>query len=158
MLVRLARPEDGPRFLELLQELADFEKLAGPTPEARARLLEDAFGTRPRFTLHVAELEGEVVAYAVSFPTYGTFRAQPVLYLEDLYVTPRARRRGIARALLAAVARHAVASGCYKMSWVVLDWNVDAQKVYDLVGASRDTQWVPYSIQDDALRALAQPG
>jgi GNAT superfamily N-acetyltransferase len=99
--VRRALPADGPAFLGLVRALADFEKLPGPDEAAAARLLADAFAEPPRYELWVAELPGEgVVAYAVTFATYSTFLARPTLFLEDLFVHPRARRRGIARRVL----------------------------------------------------------
>lgn len=158
MPIRRARPDDGPAFLALVHELASYEKLAGPTPEAEARLLRDAFGERRRFDLFVAEEDGRIVAYAAAFETYSTFLARPVLYLEDLYVTPAARRTGVATALLRELAREAVRRGCARMSWVVLDWNVDAQKFYERLGAARSQGWLPYAVQGAALEALAGQG
>lgn len=158
MLVRRARPEDGPAFLSLVHELAAFERLAGPTPEAGARLLRDVFGGRPRFDLFVAELDARIVAYAVVFETYSTFRAAPILYLEDIYVTPAARRSGVAGAMMRELAREAQRRGCPKMAWVVLDWNVDAQRFYDRLGAAPSKGWLPYEVADEALAALASEG
>lgn len=155
MRIRRATRADGPAFLRLVHELASYEKLAGPTPEAEARLLDDAFGARPRFELTVAEVEGSVVAYAATFETYATFRARSVLYLEDLYVTPAARRHGVARALMAHLARDALARGCVRLAWVVLDWNEPARRFYAALGAAPTEGWVPYAIQDEALERLA---
>lgn len=156
MDVRRARPKDAPAFLRLVHELAAFERLAGPTPDAERRLLDDAFGPRPRFDLFVAEAEGEVVAYAAAFETYSTFRAAPLLHLEDLYVTPAARRKGVAAAMMRALAREALARGCAKVSWVVLDWNADAQRFYERLGAKPSAGWLPYELEGEALRALAR--
>lgn len=155
MHVRRARAADGPAFLRLVHELADYEKLPGPAPEAEARLLEDAFGARPRFDVWLAERDGEAVGYAAAYPQYSTFRARPVLYLEDLFVAPRARRSGAGRALFEAVAREAVARGCARLSWVVLDWNVEAQRFYDALGARRQAEWWPYVLEGGALAAVA---
>lgn len=153
--IRRARPEDGPRFLALVQELAAYEKLAGPTPEAEARLLADAFGPRPRYDLFVAEAEGQVVAYAVVFETYSTFLAKPVLYLEDIYVTPSARRGGVATAMMRFLAGEALRRGCGRLTWVVLDWNVDAQRFYERMGGARWADWWPYVAQGEALERMA---
>lgn len=155
VLVRRALSDDGPRFLALVHELAAYEKMQGPSPEAEARLLGDAFGARPRFDLFLAELEGAVVAYAVVFETYSTFLARPVLYLEDVYVTPAARGHGVGRAVMAVLAREALRRGCPRLSWVVLDWNVDAQRFYDRVGARRSASWWPYAIEGAGLERLA---
>ena len=155
MRIRRARPEDGPAFLALVQELADYEKLEGPDAAARQRLLDDAFGARPRYTLLVAEQDARIVAYAVLCEQYSTFRAKPVLYLEDLYVTPSARRGGVARALMREVAREAVARDCARVTWVVLDWNEPAQSFYEQLGAKRQAEWWPFVLDGDAMRALA---
>lgn len=155
-VVRRARPEDGPAFLRLVQELADYERLAGPTPEAQARLLDAAFGAGRRFDLFVAERAGEVVAYAATFEAYSTFLARPVLYLEDLFVSAAARRQGVARALMRALAREALARGCARVAWVVLDWNTDAQRFYDGLGARPQKEWLPYVLDGEALAAMAR--
>jgi GNAT superfamily N-acetyltransferase len=141
VLVRPARPEDGPAYVGLVRALADFEKLPGPTAEAARRLVEDAFGPRPRYTLTVAEISAEMVAYAVTFDTYSTFRALPTLFLEDLFVHPRARRRGVGKALLAHLRTHAERNGYGRFEWNVLDWNVEAQQFYRELGAEMLDAW-----------------
>lgn len=139
--VRLATPADGPAYVRLVNALATFEKLPPPDAAAVARLLEDAFGPRPRYELWVAEDAGEVLAYAVTFTTYSTFRGKPTLFLEDLFVDPAARRRGVARAVLARLRAEAEARGCGRFEWFVLDWNVDAQALYQSVGARPLPEW-----------------
>lgn len=141
MHIRPARPEDGPALIALVRALAEFEKLPGPTEDAARRLLEDAFGERPRFEILLAELDGAVVAYAFFFPTYSSFRARPTLYLEDLFVHPSARRRGVARALLARLRDLAVERGCGRFEWMVLDWNRDAFALYESIGARSLPEW-----------------
>lgn len=145
--IRPGRREDGPAFIALIRALADFEKLPGPTEEAAARLIEDAFGNAPRYELLLAELDGDgdgdgdVVAYAIFFHTYSTFLAKPTLFLEDLFVHPRARRKGIATAMLARLRALAEERGCGRFEWFVLDWNVDAQQLYDTVGGRQLPEW-----------------
>jgi GNAT superfamily N-acetyltransferase len=139
--VRRAVPADAPAYVALVRALADFEKLPAPDDAAAARLVADAFATPPRYELWVGELAGEVVAYAVTFPTYSTFRARPSLFLEDLFVHPRARRAGVATAILARLREEAVARGCGRFEWFVLDWNVDAQKLYAGIGAEEHAAW-----------------
>jgi GNAT superfamily N-acetyltransferase len=137
MEVRRATPADGPAFVGLVHALAEMEKLEPPSQEAQKRLLEHAFGDQPPFTLWVAaDDDGQVIAYAVTFLTYSTFRALPTLYLEDLFVSPVARRRGIATAILNRLRQEAEDRGCGRMEWVVLDWNRDARELYRKVGAS----------------------
>jgi GNAT superfamily N-acetyltransferase len=146
LTVRRARPDDGPAFIGLVRALSAFEKLPGPDEAAAARLLEDAFGPHPRYELHVADLDGEVVAYTVSFQTYSTFLARPTLFLEDLFVHPRARRQGVARALLDNLRARASELGCGRFEWMVLDWNTGAQTFYDGLGAERLDTWRLYRI------------
>jgi GNAT superfamily N-acetyltransferase len=145
-VVRAARREDAPAFLSLIRALAEFVKLPGPDDAAAARLVEDAFGATPRYEVLVAEVDGEVSAYAIFFPTYSTFRARPTLFLEDLFVHPRVRRRGVATAILAHLGELARARGCGRFEWMVLDWNVDAQKLYDGVGARMLNDWRLYRL------------
>jgi GNAT superfamily N-acetyltransferase len=140
-IVRRAVPADAPAYVALVRALADFEQLPAPDDAAAARLVAHAFATPPRYELWVGELDGEVVAYAVTFETYSTFRALPSLFLEDLFVHPKARRAGVATALLARLREEAVTRGCGRFEWFVLDWNVDAQKLYSRVGAEEHTAW-----------------
>jgi len=146
LTVRRAVPDDGPAFIGLVRALSEFEKLPGPDPAAADRLLDDAFGPRPRYELHIAELDGDVVGYTVSFQTYSTFLARPTLFLEDLFVHPRARRRGVARALLENLRARAGELGCGRFEWMVLDWNTGAQSFYDGLGAERLDTWRLYRI------------
>jgi GNAT superfamily N-acetyltransferase len=139
--VRPARPEDGATFVSLVQALADFEKLPGPTPEAAARLVADAFGERPKFELFMAEIDGDVVAYAATFTTYSTFLARPTLFLEDLFVHPRGRRRGVATEVMRYLRAEAERRGYGRFEWNVLDWNVDAQRFYEGLGAEVLREW-----------------
>ena len=142
--IRFATRTDAPDFIALIQALADFEKLPGPDDAARERLIEHAFGPHPKYEVLVAEVEGEIVAYAIFFHTYSTFRAKPTLFLEDLFGHPRARRRGVARAMLAQLRGLAEERDCGRFEWMVLDWNTDAQKLYDGVGAKMLNDWRLY--------------
>lgn len=140
MEIRPARPADGPRIVELIRLLARFEKLPEPDEAAAARLMADAFESG-RLELWVADEGGEVVAYAACFTAYSTFRARPTLFLEDLFVHPAARRRGVATAMLAHLRRQAETRGCGRFEWMVLDWNLEAQKLYAAIGASLLPEW-----------------
>lgn len=139
--VRRAAPADGPAYVALVRALAEFEALPGPDDAAAARLVADAFADPPRYELWVGEQDGDVCAYAVTFMTYSTFLARPTLFLEDLFVHPRARRAGVARAILAHLRGEAEARGCGRFEWLVLDWNADAQKLYAGVGAEEHAAW-----------------
>jgi GNAT superfamily N-acetyltransferase len=140
MEIRPARPADGGRIVELIRLLARFEKLPEPDDEAAGRLCADAF-EGGRLELWVADEAGLVVAYAACFTSYSTFRARPTLFLEDVFVHPSARRRGVATALLARLRQEAEARGCGRFEWMVLDWNLEAQKLYDRVGAAMLPEW-----------------
>lgn len=144
MQIRPATRDDGPAFLGLVKALADFEKLDPPPPEVGERMLEHTFGDTKHFDLWIAELDSAVVAYAVTFHTYSTFRALPTLFLEDLFVHPDARRQGVARAMLDYLKSVAQERGCGRFEWMVLDWNEDAKKLYDGYGASRLPEWELY--------------
>lgn len=153
--IRAARRTDGPGFLALVRALAEFEKLPGPTEEAAARLWEDAFGSRPRYRLLVAERDGGLVAYAVFFHTYSTFRAMPSLYLEDLFVHPTARRQGIAAALMQRLAALALEEGCGRFEWTVLDWNENARRFYTRLGARHLKEWEVWRAEGESLKNMA---
>lgn len=146
LVVRPALPADGPAVLALIQALAAFEKLPGPTPEAGARLMRDAFLPHPRIEILVAELDEKIVGYALYFQTYSTFRGLPTLFLEDLFVHPDARRKKVASELLTELTAIAVRRGCGRFEWMVLDWNEDAQKLYDARGAKMLTDWRLYRL------------
>ena len=153
--IRPARPADGPAFVALVRAFADFEKLSPPDDAAGARLLADAFGERRRFDLLVAEVDGRVQGYALFFEAYSTFRAAPTLWLEDLFVHPAVRGRGIGRAMMQEVARTAVARGCERFEWSVLDWNEGAQRFYRSIGARMLGEWLVCRLEGTALAALA---
>jgi GNAT superfamily N-acetyltransferase len=144
-IIRMATRADGPGFVALVRALAEFEKLPGPDDAAAARLVTDAFDAR-RYELMVAEKDGAIVAYAIFFPTYSTFRARPTLYLEDLFVHPRARRQGLATAMLARLRALAEERGCGRFEWMVLDWNENAMRLYDGIGGKRLDEWRLYRV------------
>jgi GNAT superfamily N-acetyltransferase len=144
-----------PRLLELIDGLADYEKLARPDPAARQRLAVDAVSQPPRFHCLLAELDGVVVGYAIYFFTYSTFRARPSLYLEDIFVLPEARGRGAGIRLFRACAREAVAQSCARMEWQVLSWNTPSIEFYERLGARHMDDWLPFRLDDDALAAVA---
>ncbi|HEX8242330.1 MAG TPA: GNAT family N-acetyltransferase [Longimicrobium sp.] len=154
--VRPATPADGDTWLALVDALADYEKLAQPTAEAKQRLLHDAFGPEPhRIQVYIAELEGRAVAYAITCETYSSFLALPTLYLEDIFVLPDERRHGVGRTLFRYLAGEAVRRGCGRMEWMVLDWNQLAIDFYEKIGATRLEAWYTYRLIDEQLREIA---
>jgi GNAT superfamily N-acetyltransferase len=145
--VRRATRSDGPGLLRLVQALADFEKLPPPDETAQARLIEDGFGPQPRFESWLAfvEAQPDPVAYAIFVETYSSFLAQPTLYIEDIFVDEPCRGRGIGGALLRQAVTLARERGCGRVEWTALDWNVNAQRVYeDKLGARRLSDWILY--------------
>src|ERR1041385_7083896 len=151
--LRRARREDAMALIELIAALAKFEKLAPPTAQERQRLVEDGFGERPRFEAWLAfrEKAPKPVGYAIFFETYSTFRATPTLYLEDIFVLPEHRRRGIGSALLRHCIQLAHDRGCARMEWTCLDWNRKAQEVYERIGARHLAEWYLYRLTREGM-------
>ncbi len=154
ILVRRAEPRDAELLLSMIDELADYERLDRPSAAARARLVEDGFGPNPRFSALIAEAGGEAAGYAVTFPTYSTFLALPTLYLEDIFVRPAARGRGVGTAIFRYLARQALDDGYGRLEWMVLDWNRSAIDFYESTGARRLVEWLPYRLTRDDLADL----
>ena len=153
--LRPCRPDDAEALANLIRALAVYEKLeheARATPDDLRRHL---FGPRPAAEANLAEVEAEVVGFALYFPTFSTFRGQPGLYLEDLFVLPEHRGQGIGKALIAAVAAEAVARGGGRLEWAVLDWNTPSIAFYRSLGASPLDDWTTYRIADEPLARLA---
>lgn len=139
--IRAASPRDVGAVHALIRELAVFEKLEHLCT-GTAHALEDAlFGTRRSADVLVAEVSGEIVGFALFFPTFSTFLARPGLWLEDLYVKPAHRGHGIGAKLLRAVAAVAVERGCGRFEWSVLDWNAPAIGFYERLGATVMPDW-----------------
>ena len=155
--VRLLRltTRDAKAFLSLVDGLADYEKLRRPSPAAKRRLVRDLGGSRARFEGLLAFADGTPVGYAVFFETYSTFRANPTLYLEDLFVLPAHRGLGIGARLFRAVLSEAKRRGCGRMDWTVLDWNTPAAKFYRKLGAKKMKEWELFRLErEDFARAL----
>jgi GNAT superfamily N-acetyltransferase len=153
--LRGAEPRDLPAIVGLIGELAEFENLAHlmrATPDA---LHPHLFGERPLAEALVAEVDGRVVAFALFFTNFSTFLARPGLYLEDLYVQPAQRSRGIGRALLARLAGLARERGCGRVEWCVLDWNENAIRFYESAGATVMPDWRICRVAGDALQRFS---
>jgi len=152
--IRQAVPADGPTILTLIRALADFESLSPPTPEAEHRLIADAFGTRPRFDIFLAEVAGQVVGYAFVFETYSTLLALPTLYLEDLFVLPEFRSKRVGFKLFRFCVQEAERRGCGRMEWAVLDWNTHAITFYERQKAKHMGEWLHYRLTADVIAEL----
>ena len=153
--VRHAQVDDATTFVSLVEGLADYEKLSPPDAAGRERLVDAAFGKAKRFDVLLAEIAGDAVGYAVIFETYSTFLARPKLFLEDLFVKPEFRGSGAGHALMRACAREAVARGCARMEWVVLDWNEPAIRFYQARGASHLKEWYTFALDETELAGLS---
>lgn len=155
--VRPATPADAETWLSLVDALADYEKLARPTAQAKGRLTHDAFGPGPhRIQVYMAEVDGRTAGYAITCETYSSFLALPTLYLEDLFVLPEMRRHGVGIAAFRFLAAEALRRGCGRMEWQVLDWNQLAIGFYERLGARRMREWHTYRLAADELREMAR--
>jgi GNAT superfamily N-acetyltransferase len=150
-----ATEQDVPLILNLIKALADYEKLSDQVVATEANLREALFGPRPAAEVILAYAGAEPAGFAMYFQTFSTFKGRPGLYLEDLFVKPEWRRRGLGQMLLARLARIAVERGYGRMEWSVLDWNEMAQRVYRAIGARPMEEWTVYRINGGALRDLA---
>ncbi len=153
--LRAAEPRDVPAIVALIHGLAEFEQLGHLVRATAETLTPHLFGPRPVAEALVAERGGEVVGFALFFTNFSTFLAQPGLYLEDLYVAPAHRGQGIGQALLTRLAEMALARGCGRFEWSVLDWNENAIRFYERMGATVMPEWRICRIAGDALAGFA---
>ena len=154
-MLRPATREDVPLILHFIRGLAEYERLAHECIATEERLAHTLFGATPAAEVQLAFVDGEPAGFALFFHNYSTFLAQPGIYLEDLFVEPRFRGRGVGRALLTRLAALAVARDCGRLEWSVLDWNTDAIGFYERLGARGQTEWTVHRLTGDALTALA---
>ena len=158
MKVRDAEPGDEALILRFVRELAAFEREPDAVEASEADFAAALFGAGRAAEAVVAELDGAPVGFALFFHNFSTWTGKRGLYLEDLYVTPAARGRGVGRALLAHLAGVAVDRGCARFEWSVLDWNEDAIRFYRALGAVGMGEWTVQRVSGDALRKLAGRG
>jgi GNAT superfamily N-acetyltransferase len=156
--LRPAAPADVPVILSMIRELATYEREPGAVIATEEALLRDGFGPRPLFEVTIAEWSGQPVGFAFWFLTYSTWRGQPTLYLEDLFVRPAARGRGIGKALMRHLAGTAIDRGCGRFVWQVLDWNAPSLAFYESLGANVVREWLTCRLEGPALAALARAG
>jgi ribosomal protein S18 acetylase RimI-like enzyme len=158
-VLRSAELRDVGAIVQLIRDLAEFEQLTHLVQCTPEKLRPQLFGERPAAEALVAEMgdgksNGEVVAFALFFRNFSTFLAQPGLYLEDLYVKPEQRGRGIGKALLNKLAAIAVERDCGRFEWSVLDWNEDAIRFYEGMGATVMPEWRICRVAGEALQAM----
>ncbi|MEK1943633.1 MAG: GNAT family N-acetyltransferase [Pseudomonas sp.] len=154
--LRNATPDDVGLILDLIHELAVYEKLSDQAVATPHDLSANLFGPRPFAEVLIGELDGQAQGFALFFPTFSTFLGKPGIYLEDLYVREQARSSGLGKALLARLAHLAVERGCGRLEWAVLDWNEPALGFYRRLGARAQDDWTTYRLSGAALGELAK--
>ena len=154
-VIRAAARDDAATIVRLVRELAEFEGLGHEVRAREADILRDGFGAQPRFECLLAEVDGEAVGFALYFHNYSTFEGRAGLYLEDIYVSERARGLGLGRALMARLARLAIERGCARFELSVLHWN-PAREFYRRLGFEHNADWLPYRMGGALLEALAK--
>jgi len=150
-----ATPADVPMILQLIRELAEFERLLHEVTATEEQLQENLFGPRPKAEVIMGRLPGgEVVGFALYFHNFSTFLAKPGIYLEDLYVRQQYRGRGYGELLLRRLAGIAIERNCGRLEWSVLDWNQRAIDFYKSLGAVPMHEWTIYRVTGSALQKL----
>jgi GNAT superfamily N-acetyltransferase len=154
--IRPAAPPDVPVVADLIRQLARYEKLEQDVTMTEELLAAGLFGPRPYAEAVLAETDGQAIGFALFFHNFSTFLARPGIYLEDLFVVPEQRGRGIGRALLTHLAKLAVERGCGRLEWAVLNWNRDAIGFYESLGARPNSEWTVYRLTGESLRRLGR--
>jgi GNAT superfamily N-acetyltransferase len=154
--IRKAEPSDASLIFRFIRELAEYERLAHEVDATEADIAKALFGPNPRVFADIAEWEGEPAGFALWFYNFSTFRGRHGIYLEDLFVKPELRSKGIGRALLRHLAGRCLAEGLARLEWWVLDWNEPALKVYRSIGAVPMDEWTVQRVTGEALQRLAE--
>ena len=158
LVIRAALPTDVPAIRSLIGELAEYEKEPAQAVATEEDLLRDGFGPNPRYQCLMALRDGAAAGFALYFHNYSTWQGRWGLYLEDLFVRPAFRGRGIGKALLIELARTAAREKCGRFQWQVLDWNQPAIDFYQALGAKALKEWVTMRLDGEALERLAAHG
>jgi len=156
--LRTATERDVPLILSFIRELAEYERLSHEVVATEDVLRASLFGERSAAEVVIGDYGDEPAGFALFFHNFSTFLGRPGIYLEDLYVTPGLRGRGIGRAMLAYLARLAKERDCGRLEWSVLDWNEPAIKLYKSIGATPMDDWTTYRMTGEALDGLADEG
>ena len=158
MQIVAATPAEAPVILDMIKGLAEYEKLSHVVVATEQQIRDTLFGAKPAAEVLLAESNGEWVGFALFFPTYSTFLAQPGLYLEDLYVKPHARGKGFGTGSCSTeLAKIAVARGYGRVEWAVLDWNAPSIGFYKKLGAVPMDEWTTFRLTGSELLKLADP-
>jgi GNAT superfamily N-acetyltransferase len=158
LVIRHARPDEAGLVLDFIKALAVYERLADHVVATEAEIAEAIFGANPRVFCDIAEWDGEPAGFSVWFYTYSTFSGRHGIWLEDLFVHPHLRGRGIGKALIAALAKRCVAEGLPRLAWWVLNWNEPSRVFYRSIGARAQDEWTVKRLDGDALVRLAGEG
>ena len=156
--IRPARPGEASLVFQFVRELAEYEKLEHEVQATEAMIDAALFGEQPRVFCDIAEWDGEPVGFAVWFLNFSTFSGRPGIYLEDIFVRPAFRGRGVGKALMVHLARKCVENGWARLQWSVLDWNTPSIEFYKSLGADLMDEWTVCRVGGPALTALAQGG
>jgi GNAT superfamily N-acetyltransferase len=157
-VIRRATAEDAGQILEFVRALAAFERAPDAVEATEEGLIRDGFGPNPFFRCLIADYDGQPAGFALYFFNYSTWVGRPGIYVEDLFVLPEFRRKGIGRALLKQVAAIAVENGCQRLQWEVLDWNTPAIDFYRELGAEFLDEWRNVRLGSEAIERLATGG
>jgi GNAT superfamily N-acetyltransferase len=155
LTIRPATPDDIPQILAFIRELAEYEREPAAAVATYDDLLRDGFSEPKRFHCLMAEFENAPAGFALYFYNYSTWRGHAGIYLEDIFVRPAFRGKGIGKALLTKVAAIAAAEGCPRLEWAVLNWNTPAIDFYNSIGAQPMSEWTTMRVSGDSLSALA---
>jgi len=154
--IRPATERDVPAIIDLIRQLAEYERLSHMCVATEENLRRTLFGAKPAAEVLLAEYEDEYAGFAVFFETYSTFLALPGIYLEDLFVKPHLRGKGIGLALLRHLAGTALQRGCGRVEWEVLNWNEPSIRFYKKLGAEPLEEWTRYRLTGGAIERLAK--
>lgn len=152
--IREARREDAPFIFDLICMLAEFEKARDRVINNVDQLIEDGFGERPLYFSHILELDGKPAGFTLCFYAYSTWKGKS-LYLEDLFVLPECRGKGLAKLALKFLKEYANKEKCERFHWQVLDWNEPAIEFYKTLGAELDGEWINCRLEGDALKTIS---
>ncbi|MEI7659347.1 MAG: GNAT family N-acetyltransferase [Actinomycetes bacterium] len=153
-MIRVAVKEDGPRILQLIKDLAKYEKAPLEAKATLEQIEETIFSANPSAFCHVAEVDGEVIGIAIWFLNYSTWLGKPGMYLEDLFVDPNYRGQGHGMAFLKTLAKICVERGYERFQWWVLDWNEPSIEFYKSIGAVPMDEWTIFRVSGEALKKL----
>ena len=153
--IRPATPADAALMLRFIHGLAEYEREPNAVIATEQGLIRDGFGPAPKYRCLIAESDGTPAGFAFFHYNYSTWRGQPGLYLEDLFVLPEMRGKGIGKALLQKLAQIALDENCYGLRWMVLEWNTPALKFYESLGAELLGEWETMLLRGSALAQLA---